>query len=225
MGGFDSGRREYATTPTVGQSTSLCSDNVSEFTESPGLEGKVWWGEKEDADMQMFVGSEGESDTAEGRAARLRLVYHTEDAHTGDVIDEYDYLVPLDYTECNFGGYRPWFRCPDCSERVGKLHMPPGGYRFACRSCHGLGYASSRQSGQPVHRAIQRYKNAFEKADAEGRRPHPNNDPYLPDRPKNMHRETFQRLSGEVEKRRDEFHEAMDKRMRDMVKRLQAGSG
>jgi len=216
MGGFGSGRREYATTPTVRQCYHLPADEFTEVIDaSHGRRISLSW--TESVDIAAYV----KSDT-DGPADALQLVYTSD---PDDEAVEHSYEVSLSYTEPNFGGVRPWFLCPDCDERVGKLYLPPAGYRFACRSCHGLGYASSRQSGQPVHRAIQRYKNAFEKADAEGRRPHPNNDPYLPDRPKNMHRETFQRLSGEVEKRRDEFHEAMDKRMRDMVKRLQAGSG
>ena len=220
MGGFDSGRHEYATTPTVGQSTALCSDSVSEFTQESGLEGKVWYGDKDDPDMQMFVASEGESDIAEGRAARLRLVYHTEDAHTGDVIDKYDYSVPLDYSECNFGGYRPWFRCPDCSERVGKLYMPPGGYRFSCRECLELGYHTSRTSGDDIKQAELRYKRAFQKADKDNRRPHPNNLPHLPERPKGMHHDTFERLVSDVRAARDEWHEAFREKEKKMLRQM-----
>jgi hypothetical protein len=69
-------------------------------------------------------------------------------------------------------------------------------------------------------RAIQRYRNAFEKADAEGRRPHPNNPPYLPEKPKNMHTGTFERLQAEVRAKDDEFHEAMRKREREILRNL-----
>jgi hypothetical protein len=220
MGGFDSGRHEYATTPTVGECTSVRSGNVSEFTQQPGLEGKIWYGDKDDPDMQMFVASEGESDIAEGRAARLRLVYHTEDAHTGDVIDKYDYSVSLDYTECHFGGYRPWFRCPDCSERVGKLYMPPGGYRFSCRECLELGYHTSRTSGDDIKQAELRYKRAFQKADKDARRPHPNNLPHLPDRPKGMHHDTFERLVSDVRAARDEWDKAFREKEKKMLRQM-----
>ena len=220
MGGFDSGRHEYATTPTVGQCTRLCSDNVSKFTESPELEGKMWWGEKDDPDIQMFVASEGESNIAEGRAARLRLVYQTEDIDTGDVIDKYDYPVSLDYTECNFGGYRPWFRCPDCSGRVGKLYMPPGGYRFSCRECLELGYHTSRTSGDDIKQAELRYKRAFEKADKDNRRPHPNNPPFVPEKAKGTHHSTFDRLVSDVRAARDEWDNAVHEKQRKLLRQM-----
>ena len=197
MGGFDSGRHEYATTPTVGECTSVRSGNVSEFTQEPGLEGQLWWGDKEDTGIQMFVASEGESDIAEGRAARLRLVYHTEDAHTGDVIDKYDYSVPLDYSECNFGGYR-----------------------FSCRECLELGYHTSRTSGDDIKQAELRYKRAFQKADKDNRRPHPNNLPHLPERPKGMHHDTFERLVSDVRAARDEWHEAFREKEKKMLRQM-----
>ena len=213
MGAFGSGRRDYATTPTVGQCYSLSADEFSEVIDGPhGGRLSLSWTESVDSAVVI-------KNVPDGPADGLQFVYTSDP--DGEA-REHNYEVGLTYTEPNFGGVRPWFLCPNCSERVGKLYLPPAGYRFACRSCHNLGYASSRKSGQPVYRAIQRYRNAFAKADAEGRRPHPNNDPYFPDRPKNMHRETFQRLRDEVERRRDEFHEAMDEKTRDMVDCLRA---
>jgi hypothetical protein len=47
---------------------------------------------------------------------------------------------------------RWWFVCPlilggvPCGRRVGKLHLPPQGRYFGCRRCHGLTYASCRES-------------------------------------------------------------------------------
>jgi hypothetical protein len=221
MGGFGSGRREYATTPTVGQCTHLNSDNVSEFTESPGLKGKVWWGDKGDPDMMVGIKSEGQS-TVDGRAGRLRLIYQTEDAETGDVVDEFDYTITLDYTECNFGGYRPWFKCPGCSDRVGKLHMPPGGYRFSCRDCLDLTYYTSRKSGDEIKQAELRYKRAFEKADKDSRRPHPNNMPYSPERPKGMHHDTFERLTEDVREAYDAWDRAFSRRLRRMLRQIES---
>jgi hypothetical protein len=217
MGGFGSGRREYATTPTVGQCTHLNSDNVSEFTES-GLTGKIWWGDKHDPDIMIGIKSEGESGEVDGRAGRLRLIYYTENDETGDVVDEFDYAIPLEYTECNFGGYRPWFRCPDCSQRVGKLYMPPGGYRFSCRECLELGYHTSRTSGDDIKQAELRYKRAFEKADKDSRRPHPNNPPFEPEKAKGTHHSTFDRLVSDVREAREEWHEASVNSLSTLVK-------
>jgi hypothetical protein len=220
MGGFGSGRHEYAKTPTVGQSTALSISWVDEFTESPGLGGKIWWGEsEEEADRLMFVSSEGESATADGRPSRLRFRYQTEDADSGDVLDEYDYRVPLDYTECHFGGYRPWFRCPDCGSRVAKLYLPPGCYRLACRECYELGYYTSRTSGDDVKQAELRFKRAFAKADKDNRRPHPGGLTGVPKRPKGTHRDTFKELEANVWAAHDEWSQACDERMRELLQR------
>lgn len=56
-----------------------------------------------------------------------------------------EYPVFLEKTECNFGGQRVWFRCPaqGCGKRVAILY---GGKIFACRHCHELTYASTREA-------------------------------------------------------------------------------
>lgn len=54
------------------------------------------------------------------------------------------YTVSLEWTPCNYGGSRPWFRCPAsrCGRRCAVLY---GGRIFACRQCHGLAYESQRE--------------------------------------------------------------------------------
>lgn len=58
----------------------------------------------------------------------------------GEWKDE-NYPVRLDWTSCNLGGHRPWFRCPalGCGRRVAILY---GGAIFACRHCYRLAYPS-----------------------------------------------------------------------------------
>ncbi len=51
--------------------------------------------------------------------------------------------VWLDWTDCNYGGKRAWFRCPFCGQRVGVLYN--GGSRFACRKCLRLNYKCQRE--------------------------------------------------------------------------------
>ena len=55
------------------------------------------------------------------------------------------YDVPLEWTPCHFGGFRPWFRCPavGCGRRVGVLY---GGRYFVCRHCRQLAYPSTREN-------------------------------------------------------------------------------
>lgn len=58
--------------------------------------------------------------------------------------DVIKYDVLLDWTLCNYGGRRPWFRCPvsGCGRRVAILY---GGSIYACRRCHKLVYGSQRE--------------------------------------------------------------------------------
>ena len=46
---------------------------------------------------------------------------------------DFDYLVFLSWTLCQYGGARPWFLCPSCRRRVAILY---GGAVFACRHCY-----------------------------------------------------------------------------------------
>jgi hypothetical protein len=62
-----------------------------------------------------------------------------------------------------------------------------------------------------MERAEQRYRKAFAKADAENRRPHPNNAPYFPERPTGMHHDTFEDLVDDVQAARREWTAAMEK--------------
>ena len=61
--------------------------------------------------------------------------------------------VKLDKTPCNYGGQRPWFRCPGCDRRVAVLYgekLANGASvknrRFKCRRCHNLFYPSQRET-------------------------------------------------------------------------------
>ncbi len=58
-----------------------------------------------------------------------------------------NYPVLLEWTPCNYGGLRAWFKCPasGCDRRVAKLHIGSAGI-FACRHCYQLAYASQREN-------------------------------------------------------------------------------
>ena len=214
MGGWGSGRDDYARTPTVEECRHLDTDRIKDLTKRPGTASVVRWGDPDDPTATIGAHAEGERHLEdETRTDRLRLVYTTTDPRT-DETEERDYTVSLEYTPCNYGGHRPWFRCPavvdgrPCRRRCRKLYLPPRGSVFACRECYDLGYTSSRTSGKEWKQAELRYRRAFAKADAENRRPHPNNDPYLPERPKGMHHDTFEELLADVEQAREEFYQA-----------------
>ena len=99
--------------------------------------------------------------------------------------------VPIVWTPCHFGGSRPWFVCHGvvdgvlCGRRVGKLYGP--GQYFLCRHCYRLAYQSQRE--QPHERALRR---------ANGIRMRLGGEPGMlcpfPEKPKGMHRRTYERL-------------------------------
>lgn len=64
---------------------------------------------------------------------------------TGQDWETVEYPVDLAWTECHFGGQRPWFICPakGCGRRVGKLY---GGRIFSCRHCYRLAYPCQRET-------------------------------------------------------------------------------
>jgi hypothetical protein len=200
MGGFGSGRNYYATTPDVEECRRLNSDSFSHLAEAAdGSVVGVGWGG--DVQIRATIANSSHGDRADG----VRLEYAI---GAGDDVDELEYRIPFDYTEPHFGGVRVWFECPRCRTRRGKLYLPPGRDRFACRECYDLQYRSSRDSGNEMKRALDRYRDAFARADKDDRRPHPEDATGFPDRPKGMHEETFEELLEDVHEARDEWYAA-----------------
>jgi hypothetical protein len=66
--------------------------------------------------------------------------------------------VPITWTNCHFGGRRPWFVCSVhasgryCGRRVAVLYG--AGELFACRYCHQLAYESQQED--PFIRSLKR---------------------------------------------------------------------
>jgi hypothetical protein len=73
----------------------------------------------------------------------VKLSYRTRDR--SQEWEQKEYPVSLEWTRCNYGGERPWFRCPAarCGRRVAILY---GGSIFACRRCHNLAYDSQSET-------------------------------------------------------------------------------
>ena len=99
------------------------------------------------------------------------------------------YAVRIVHTPCHLGGSQPWFLCPavGCGRRVAILY---GGGIFACRHCHRLAYASSREDMS--HRTMRRADRIRDRlgwrhgiANGHG------------DKPKWMRRQTFDRLTAQ----------------------------
>jgi hypothetical protein len=194
--GFGRGRDDYATTPTIEESKAI---DVNEFTETlrPGTRGSYRWSRDGEETGTIVWTVTGDAGRERVLGDSLRLQFTVADRWT-DEQREYDYPVPLEYTDCNFGGVRPWFRCPgvvdgeECTRRVGKLYCPPGRDLFLCRHCYGLGYTSSRTSGDDMKQAELRFRKAH--ANIDGERKHPGQYFAPPDRPKGMHQSTYEQL-------------------------------
>ena len=52
------------------------------------------------------------------------------------------YSIPIEKQKCHYGGYRYYFKCPLCHQRIRKLYFSNG--TFLCRKCLNLGYYSQR---------------------------------------------------------------------------------
>jgi hypothetical protein len=55
---------------------------------------------------------------------------------------EVESLLLIDRTSCHYGSDRPWFLCPDCSQRCAIIYFGAIGYYFGCRKCVNLAYPS-----------------------------------------------------------------------------------
>jgi hypothetical protein len=101
--------------------------------------------------------------------------------------------VLITWTRCALGGRRPWFVCNSednsgtrCGRRAAKIYL--GAYPvFACRCCQGLTYASQKQT--PHLRLISKAMKIRMRLGGS-----PNLSGPFPDRPKGLHRKTYERL-------------------------------
>lgn len=69
------------------------------------------------------------------------------------------YNIEIEKQSCPFGGFRYFFRCPQCHKRMRMLYCIDG--RFLCRQCHRLGYYTQRLN--PVERCISMAKKIEER--------------------------------------------------------------
>jgi hypothetical protein len=76
--------------------------------------------------------------------AHLTLHY-TRTPH-GGLPEQVEQRIRLSWTRPNYGGRRWWMICPYSGRRVAKLHLPPGGDRFASRLRWRLPYRSQRSA-------------------------------------------------------------------------------
>lgn len=136
MGGRGSGRHwRYATRSTTGEYNSLDVRKLQrDGVLKPGYSCNWAW---------YRSGKEISSIGVRSTSSSVILSYRSK---AGDVDwQDMEYPVPIEWTSCNFGGQRAWFRCPavGCGRRVAILYS---GKVFACRHCYNLAYESQRES-------------------------------------------------------------------------------
>ena len=104
---------------------------------------------------------------------------------------EFPQHIRLSWTQCRFGGERPWLHCPHCDRRAVNLY--PGFTKYACRLCVGAPlYASQTKSA-----AGRRHFNLCKLRLRLGANAAPGSP--IPDRPPRMHRTTYNRLRARIE--------------------------
>ncbi len=99
--------------------------------------------------------------------------------------------IYFDWTPCNYGGKRMWFKCPDCSRRCAVIYSK--GKYFSCRLCCNLTYDSCNET--PRDRRFSK-ANKLRKligADAGAF----NSLPYF--KPKGMHQVTWERIRNKIQ--------------------------
>jgi hypothetical protein len=136
--------------------------------------------------------------------------------------EDVSYEVPLSWTPCNFGGWRPWFVCPgmvegvSCGRRVAKLYLK--GRYFLCRHCHHLAYSSQQEAHRNA--ALRRCQKIRQKLGGTANMTKP-----FPGKPKGMHWKTYLRLRAKYEKAHEEFSRDHEEYSRKMVAHLERLTG
>jgi hypothetical protein len=134
--------------------------------------------------------------------------------------ESYEQRLPIEWTSCNFGGQRPWWRCPQCRERRRVVYLTPISSQIACQECHNLAYQSTRDSGDPCKVWERRFKNTYEELTGERVHPGSFDGRLTPPRPKGMHQPTYQDLVEELHDAYQNWSSALRQRIQMTVERV-----
>ncbi|WP_143515711.1 hypothetical protein [Psychrobacter sp. JB385] len=102
---------------------------------------------------------------------------------------KYSYSIRLSRTACNYGGNRNWWLCPSCTKRTSVLYCAG---LYVCRHCIGGKYGS--QLEQPIDNLFRRLDRIRTRLGWQDGIAHG-----IGERPKGMHRSTYDRLVNEHE--------------------------
>lgn len=136
MGGFNSGRRHGK--PCTDEQRAI---DVRLFRRNgvlvPGYSFNTTWTRNDQAEASVHV-SVGED----------CVVFSYRQSWRGGPWRDCTNTILLIWTECHYGGQRPWWQCPGCDRRVALLYSGDGWY--ACRQCRNLAYRSQRETEEDL---------------------------------------------------------------------------
>ena len=98
----------------------------------------VGWGDEEDRPSIQIISDPEEE--------KITLDYRYKN---GDDWTPTRYLVNLSRIPCNLGGYRLYFLCPNCGQRVLNLYLV--NYKFTCRHCNNFTYKTRNETRGKMH--------------------------------------------------------------------------
>jgi len=124
--------------------------------------------------------------------------------------------ILLDQQARGFATARRLFVCPNCMRRVTNLY--PQDQHFRCRRCGRFGYQSQRHSRET--RGLERVARIKRRLGGTGE---PGES--VPDRPKGMHRATYERLCAELAEAEAEAAEELNEAALRRIQRLLMGTG
>lgn len=167
-----------------------------------GARGSIWWARDGERTGTVDIRTDG---------SYLRFIYRWRRAGETDW-KPVEAEVGFQTTLCHFGGARHWFICR-CNRRCAIVYVD--GPRVGCRECMGLAYAS--QSEDEIDRTWRRIHHIQRRL---GAGEHELGSYFHPDRPKGMHRATFERLSDEMADRRIHVERLFQSRLEALEGRL-----
>lgn len=177
MGGFGSGRKYHPyARQTIDDSCAIDIHFLKrKGTLIPGNNGSISWSSRHSSAAISFRVTDRDA---------ITLIY----ASGGQ---DFHYDVPILYSECNYGGQRPWLQCIRCSGRVGKLILKHG--LFMCRQCGNMAY-QSQNDGSTARRFSSKAGRLRSRLGSNTRMVDP-----IPGKPKGMHWRTYYRLREKIE--------------------------
>ena len=205
MGGMGSGGHNNKGRGTTGDALSLDVNILNRAGAlKPGWSGGWNWtrGGEPAGNIHMVT---GERDVV--------LIYRT---RTGDgPWQSVEQPVTVSWSPCRYGGQRPFLICPGCGRSVMKVYIK---LVARCRSCHRLSYPSQRE--REMDRLLRRANKVRTKLGGD-----PGMVSKFPDRPKGMHRNTYDRLRHTVFEAEMEADEAMLMHLGKVLGRLDKSDG